>query len=141
VNRKETQVRLQPRLLAVEAGRHDRIERDPFVLDRARWFPQEAQRVESVQPETPAACAAPQDALFEKIAKGLVLQAVIRDPSGIPVQACVNGVVLSRGGILKLKENGETYELKVSDIGPEHVQFVCQDRAVTVQMPSSEWLD
>ncbi len=66
---------------------------------------------------------------------------MIKDPSGIPIQACVNGVVLTRGGVLKLKENGEMYELNVSEIGSQHVKFEYQDMVFVVKMPSSEWLD
>lgn len=132
---------LQPHPLPVEPGRHDRLLQDPFVLDRAKWFPQEQPSAVSVQAEEPVPAAAQQEALLRKIAEKLLLQAVIKDPSGLPVQVCVNGVVLPRGGILKLKENGETYELKVLDMGPQQVRFECQNRVITVQMPSSEWLD
>jgi len=139
--RTESKVLLQPRLLPVLTGQHDRPERDPFVFDRSKWFPS-GRQASDVQSEEPVSSTRQErDVLVQKIAKGMILQAVIKDPAGVPVQACVNGVVLSRGGILKVKENGETYELKVSDIGSQHVQFECQDMVFTVKMPSSEWLD
>jgi len=140
--RTASKVLLQPRLLPVLAGQHERPERDPFVFDRSKWFHTERQASE-VQPQEPTTSSAGRErgVLSQKIAKDLILQAVIKDPAGVPTQACVNGVVLSRGGILKVKENGETYELKVSDIGSQHVQFEYQDMVFTVKMPSSEWLD
>lgn len=140
--RTESKVLLQPRLLPVLAGRHDRPERDPFVFDRSQWFRPERQILD-IQPQEPVSSSAGQgrEILAKKIAKDLILQAVIKDPSGIPVQACVNGVVLARGGVLKLKENGEMYELKVSEIGSQHVKFEYEDMVFVVKMPSLEWLD
>ncbi len=131
---------IEARPLPVETERHGRTERNPFVMDPDRWFPPATPSSVSAQEPTDSA-AAQQKGLLEKIAKQLQLQAVIKDPSGMPVQVCVNGVVLLRGGTLKVREKGEIYELKVRDIGTQEVQFDCLDNVLTVKMPSSEWLD
>lgn len=138
-----TKAVLQPLSLPMVKGRHDRLWRDPFVAQRSEW---------SAQADNPASVESPQEekepseeqrrqADLQKIARTVLLQAVIKDPAGVPVQACVNGTVLSRGETLKVKENGKIYELKLTDIGASEVQFCCQALSFTVQMPSSEWLD
>ncbi|MEJ5259431.1 MAG: hypothetical protein WHS88_04490 [Anaerohalosphaeraceae bacterium] len=131
---------IEARPLPVESERHGRTETNPFVFAPAKWFPAEIQSSVSVQ-EPADSTAAIQKGLLEKIAGQLLLQAVIKDPGGVPVQVCVNGVVLSRGGTLKIREKGEIYELRVREIGTQEVQFDCLDNVLTVKMPSSEWLD
>jgi hypothetical protein len=134
---------LQPLSLPVVEGRHDRLWRDPFVVERSEWF---------AQADNPASVDSPregkepseeqrQQADLQKIAGTVLLQAVIKDPAGVPVRACVNGTVLSKGETLKVKENGKVYELKLTDIGASEVQFCYQTLSFTVKMPSSEWLD
>lgn len=131
---------LQPVLLPVEAGRHDRLQGNPFVLDRSRWTHPAAQ---SPLDEGSSADAGEQKhrANLQRISQRLVLEAIVRDPGGVPVKACVDGTVLFKGSIFKVKENGEIYDLNVTEIRATEVKLAWQVYDLTIKMPSSEWLD
>jgi len=138
----EKSVRIRPLTLPVVSGRHDRIQTDPFVLDAAQWFYDSKQ--------TPATSSKISDvdlkeqktkADLHRIAQRLVLEAVVKDTDGVPIKACVNGTVLFRGSTIKIQENGELYELKVTEIRATEIKLVWQVFDLTIRMPSSEWLN
>lgn len=131
---------LHPVLLPVEAGRHDHLQGNPFVLDRSRWTPA---AVSSPLEEESSADAGEQKhrTNLQRISQRLVLEAVVRNPDGVPIKACVDGKVLFKGSLFKVKENGEIYELKVTEICATEVKLAWQVYDLKVKMPSSEWLD
>lgn len=131
---------LHPVSLPVEAGRHDHLQGNPFVLDRSRW----AQAAAPSLPEEGSSADAGEQkhrTNLHRISQRLVLEAIVRDPDGVPIKACVDGKVLFKGSLFKVKENGEIYELNVTEISATEVKLAWQVYDLTVKMPSSEWLD
>lgn len=128
--------------LPVVAGWHDQLERDPFVFDRSKWPGLEEPAAVSVQSRPSESSEKQQrNALLQKVVGELILQAIIKDPSGVPIQACLNGTVLAVGGRLKIRSHGEIYEFTLTEIGSDEVRLEYQNVLFTVKMPSSEWVD
>ena len=138
----EESKKLRPVALPVVPGRHDQLQIDPFVFDPVQWA-HAADHASPDSPELSNADAAEQKhwANLQRISKRLVLEAVVKDADGVPINACVDGKVLSKGSTLKVKENGEIYELKVVEVCETEIKLAWQVFALTVKMPSSEWLD
>lgn len=133
---------IRPVLLPVVPGRHDQLQGDPFVYNPARW----AHAADQPHPDSPEMSNADEQqqkhwANLQRISKRLVLEAVVKDANGVPINACVDGKVVFKGSILKVKENGEIYELKVVEVCETEIKLAWQVFALTVKMPSSEWLD
>ena len=128
--------------LSMVPGRHDRLQIDPFVFDPVQWT-HAADHSRSDTPGMSNAGAEEQKhwANLQRISKRLVLEAVVKDADGVPINACVDGTVLFKGSTLKVKENGEIYELTVVEVCETEIKLAWQVFALTVKMPSSEWLD
>lgn len=133
---------LQTVSLPVVSGRHDRMQIDPFVFDPAQWI-HTAERSRADGPDISNADLIEQKhgANLQRISKRLVLEAVVKDTNGVPINACVDGTVLFKGSTIKVKENGEIYELKVMEVCETEIKLAWQVFALTIKMPSSEWLD
>jgi hypothetical protein len=133
---------VQPVSLPVVAGRHDRPQGNPFVLDRSRWSrPDGTANVQAGAKSSADTEAQRHQTNLQRISQRLVLEAVVRDPDGVPIKACVDGTVLFKGSTFKVKENGEQYDLNVMEIGKTEVRLSWQVYDLTIKMPSSEWLD
>jgi hypothetical protein len=133
---------VQPVSLPVVAGRHDRLQGNPFVLDPSRWSRPDSTANLQADGKSPAdAQGQKHEANLQRISQRLVLEAVVRDPDGVPIKACVDGTVLFKGSTFKVKENGEQYELNVKEIRATEVRLSWQVYDLTIKMPSSEWLD
>jgi hypothetical protein len=138
----EKKILIQPVSLPVIAGRHDRLMSDPFILNRARWFGK-TDEASQMPAGTQTKDAAEQKhwTNLQAISQRLVLEAVVAGPDGVPIKACVNGTVLFKGSMIKVKENGELYDLKVTEVSASEIKLVWQVYTLTIKMPSSEWLD
>jgi len=135
-------VSIHPVSLPVVPGRHDRLAIDPFVFDRAKWYGP----VEDTQPENTGISKTDAEeqkhrANLQRISERLVLEAVVKDTNGVPIKACVNGTVLFKGSTIQVKENGEIYELTVTEVRATEIKLVWQVFDLTIKMPSTEWLD
>ncbi len=138
----EKTIHLQPVSLPVIAGRHDRLQGNPFVMDRSRWIrPDGATDLQPSGKSGADGLVQKDQANLQRISQRLVLQAVVRDPDGVPIKACVNGTVLFKGSTFIAKENGEQYDLSVKEINATEVRLSWQVYDLTIKMPSSEWLD
>lgn len=74
---------------------------------------------------------------LEQIAKRLLLEAVIEDDEGHPVQAFVEGKILSVGSVLTVQEGPDRYELTVEQINEKEIVFSWNSVSVVLKMPET----
>lgn len=133
---------IAPVTLPVVDGRHDALTRDFFSPDNWPGFGRAAPAIE------PVADTSDQERLeqqrsgyFDRLAKTLNLDAIIQGSDAAPARVCIEGKVLTQGQTLNVKNDTETYELTVSEIGEHQVVLTWNHWSVVLKMAQPERVD
>ena len=135
----ETPLHFKPVALPVIEGRNDTLAGNFFAS--TNW-PQFNRTDKPADPVDDAADREQrQKRLFDAIVKTLNLDAILHAGGDLPPRVCINGNVLAQGQALGIKNDTETYELTVSEIGEHRVVLTWNQWSAVLKMAESERVD
>lgn len=135
-------LKITPVTLPVIAGRHDTLKSDFFSLDNWGEFNQTtAARQTSSDLSDQERLALRHKTFIEGLFKTLNLDAILHGTDGAPARACIDGNVLTQGQTLTVKNNTETYDVTVSEIGESQVVLTWNEWNAVLNMTQPERVD
>ena len=134
-------LKITPVTLPVIEGRHDTLSRDFFSPDNWSGFSRAARPAEPVVASDQELLEKQRNAYFSGLAKTLNLDAIIQGSAAAPARVCIEGKVLTQGQTLSVKNDTETYELTVSEIGEHQVVLTWNHWSVVLKMAQPERVD
>lgn len=119
-------------------GRNDVLAHDLFSADKWTAFEfNEPQNAEDTgdDADTPEDSVEKENRLkLEKIARQLMLEAVVQDAAGNPSQAYIDDKILSVGSVLTVQEGPKQYVLTVEKISEKEVLLMWNEMSVVLKM-------
>lgn len=133
----EPAVNIEPVPLPVIAGRNDRLTKDYFAV--VLWPQQHSSTPQDVQGRLRNDAEQQRLDFVNTLLSRLSIDAVLMPTGQEPAKVCLNGKVLTEGQTLTLKDKDQTYELTITQIKPNAITIVCDQKAIVLPFGDQEF--
>lgn len=133
----EPAIHIEPVPLPVIAGRNDRLTKDYFAV--ALWPQQRSSMPQDVQASLRNDAEQQRHDFINTLSSRLSIDAVLMPTGQEPAKVCLNGKVLAEGQALTLKDKDQTYELTITQIKPNAITIVCDQKTIVLPFGDQEF--